>query len=736
MLQKIAQSRVDGSLGRHPSAGPRGDDAVDLRQLLVTLFERKWTIVLFVVVSLGLAFVYLARAERTYTASSTVALNTRAEKVIDLTAVTSGLGTDYSTVMTEFAVLTSRGLMHRVVERLDLTNDPLFNPSLRPERDAASGLVSRLVAGITGGLRALREMIAQKDDTDGAAAGPAVALSAQDVAVDTLLGMIAVSSEEFIPVFQIAVTSPSPQTSAAIANAIADTYIVNQLEAKFDATAKATEWLTDRVVQLKARLEAAERKVEEFQSNSKLVSEDALQLQNKQLKDLRARLAQTQSAASAARAQLALVQPLAAAGDSLGAAALLPGREITTLLAEHDRATGERKALLAPRIAAMVDREIARLARDATDGAEQARLLGTTIQGVEAELSRQANDLIALRQLERETEASRALYAYFLTRQSETAVQEGIQQADARVISEAVPRTAPTSPRSVATMAIALFLGAFAGVSYVLVTGTWDTRFKLPNEIPDATGLALLGTVPVAPARSRRRLFERLVAPGTSDLSESLRNIRTSIQLANMDQPPKVVMVTSSMPAEGKTSLSLGLAIVTAATRKKVLIVECDMRRRIFAQYFGRPERPGLAAVLAGEASLADAAVYNEASGVFVLQAETMAANPADLFASEHFARFIDEARARFDFIVLDTPPVLAVSDARMIARVADAVVFCIRWRKTTRAIASDALELLTMHGVPVTGAVLTQVDRLRLAKYSYGGYGSYKAVYSYYRKA
>jgi capsular exopolysaccharide synthesis family protein len=237
----------------------------------------------------------------------------------------------------------------------------------------------------------------------------------------------------------------------------------------------------------------------------------------------------------------------------------------------------------------------------------------------------------------------------------------------------------------------------------------------------------------MAPVNRRRALLQYLVDKPTSSVAEAVRNLRTSVLLANVDHPPKVIMLTSALPGEGKTTCCIALAQISEALGKRVLLIECDIRRRTFRNYFDLPDRGGLLSVLSGARSFEETVYLDESSGLYILPGEESSVNAADIFASQRFADFITEMRQHFDFIFIDTPPVLAVPDARVIAKNSDAVLFCVRWDKTARETVVEGLRFFAQVNIKIAGLVLSQVNVNKMARYGYTGYGYYREAAKYY---
>ncbi|KKK72860.1 hypothetical protein LCGC14_2899650, partial [marine sediment metagenome] len=290
------------------------------------------------------------------------------------------------------------------------------------------------------------------------------------------------------------------------------------------------------------------------------------------------------------------------------------------------------------------------------------------------QISHQGEDLIALQQLTRESEATRLLYEYFLTRLKETSAQEGIQKADSRLLSNSVVPTQASAPKKMQILAIAMLLGAMIGSGLVLLREFRTSTFRTATDLEQHTGYTVIGQIPKIPARHRMDTLTYLSEKPTSAAAESIRNLRTSLMLSNLDKKPQVIVSTSSIPGEGKTTVSLSLAKFLSGLGKSVLLIEGDIRRRTLNEYFPSLPRTGIASVLNGDVKFANAIHRPAGFEADVLAGEKTTVNAADIFSSDTFKSFIKEMRSKYDFIIIDTPPVLVVPDARIIAECADAI--------------------------------------------------------------
>jgi len=742
--------------------GPE-EPGFDLRAPLLTLWRRKWVIAATGLVMALLAALVVLQLPHRYLASARVLFEPERLQIIDLNQVLVSRDAPGDGMQNQIEILRSAILLDRVADALALERRPEFNAA---ERIGPPPPIERFVDRI-GVPQALRAGLVRA----GLVAPPPVSDADPEIAATRLRAQIINQLQDemrlrVIPgsrVIEIGYRSTSPAIAAAIVNTVAETYIVVQLEAKVEAVASATELLGGRVRDLEARLKASEEALEAARLEISLEAGQSSALTAQQIQALNGSISGARIRRADLEGRVARIREAREAGRDLSG--LSEFRDSPVLSGYQARAAEMRDQVAAlraivgeagtnPTLTRLearlaeternIDYEVERIAAaiesDLAAAIDAEQALVAELRTLETKALEQSRAELRLQQLQREATADRAIYDAFLARMREISEQSNLQTSDARFLSRAsIPARPDTLPRRMVVLltgGAGLVLGA--GLAFLLEM--MNATFRRPGEIEARTGLPVLAAIPLAGKRRKpgEVIAQLLQRPNTA-LAESIRNLRTSILFSNLEQTPKVVMFTSSLPGEAKTTTAMLTAITSRQMGKSAVIVDCDLRRRTLANIFaGKRDRPGLLAALEGRVPLAEAVFEEAASGLHVLTIEPGAptpANPADMLAAPRFAEMIAELKARYDLVILDTPPVLVVSDARIVARLADAVVYLVRWNHTRRASIAEGLRELGSVQAPIAGMAITLVREAQAAQYIDNDY-YYKRSYKGYVSA
>lgn len=738
--------------GLAPSDAPGG---LDLQSVIRAVRRRLNLMAGVFLCVFALATLFTLTLKPRYTATSSVIVNTQSAKVIDIGAVMQGLAPNSAVIDTEAEILKSRSLLSKVVKRLDLVENPEFNPARVPPSGMdqfKSGLKSFIKSVLPGGGdEATDEALSEED-----------ILKAEQAELDGVIAGVqgAISINRLGPTYiiEINATSSTPDMAALLANTVADVYLDNQLETKFDATRRAKSWLDDRVVALRDEVREAESKVEAHRARTGLLSAEGSTLTEQAIRDLNAQLTVQQADLAEKRARLQNVQNQLAAGggvDTISEA--LASGNISALRVQQAEIL-RRKADLRARyldghpdvirvlseerdvdrqISAELQRIVSALEQDVLVSRERVNALQSRLNSQKGELAVNNRASVVLNELQRDADASRALYEEFLNRFKETSELDGITEADALINAYAATPTGPSFPNTTLNLALGFILGAALAGLAGLIVELMDSFFSSPEDVEQYTGAPYLVSVPLlAPsgtfAKARIKPADYLLEKPHSGYAEAFRNLRASILFADVDHPAKTVAVVSSLPDEGKTSMTYCLGRMAAMSGTKTIVIDGDIRRRQLTEVSGVPAEAGLLEYLFGESRLSDVIVTDEATGLHILPLADRKHTPKDVFGSRAFDALMTMLKQTYDLIIIDTGPVLLMAETRVVTRKVDQVVVAARWRKTNRATLRETLKILREFKANVAGVALTFVDLRRRGQYAYTA-ADYKAYRKYY---
>lgn len=692
---------------------------VDLDRLLRVLWRRRGVLAGTIAGSLLIALAVLSQITPLYTAQTLVMLNTRAARIVEVTEVVPTLPVDSPAVRSEMEVLRSRALAEAVVSAETLIADPEFNPTLSPPPWPLALLQA---IGLT-------------------APGSAPVL---EQTIETFREAVSVGVLDRSLVLAVRVKAETPEKAAFLSRRMAEIYLDRQRDAKVLATREAADWLLVRLDDLRRSVTAAEADISAYRTAHNLGQDADGPATRQQRTGINAELIAARATRAEMEARLARLRE-AAARNQLDAASEVLSSPLIQRLREQESTVSRQLDDLATRygdkhprmietraeldglqqgIAREADKIAAALASDVRAVRARENTLVRALEDIEARRSDEGEATLRLVELERRAAAARSLYESFLSRYQEAAGQIGIQAADGTIVSAAALPIRPAYPRKGLTLAAVALVSTL--IALVLIYGLehLNRALRLPEDVEARLGRPCLGQVPFAAGANA----SGLPSPAAE---EEMRTLRTAITLSTPNgSPPGIICITSSLPEEGKTTLALWLARTLASRPRGAVLIDCDLRRPRLADITGCPARPGLADLLAGDAGLADVLHPGPVDGLMILPGRAIGGAAPDVLAGPAMRDLLATLREHFDTILLDTPPVLPVADARMLAPLADTLLYAVRWEKTPYDVAAQGLSRLTEGGSPAPGIVLTRVDTRRQASYGYGGHARYYGHY------
>ncbi|MBV7395630.1 GumC family protein [Mameliella sediminis] len=716
MTSQVAATR---SQGHEAPAQLMQSDSINVGAILDTVWRAKlWVIgCMFGAAIIAGYYAYFV-ADREYRANAVIEFTPQESSILNLDSIVSGVSTDPASVNTEIQKIQSREMIEKLVNRLDLTEDPNFNKALDPNPPFSLRNFVKKMLGLTPPPVELTEEEREENQFNATVGQVGRTISVQ-VVRDTYL--LSITAQTY-----------SRRAAADLANTLADLYIETQLEQKFSQAEQAINWLSDRARELEDELFERENAIRDLQSASDLVSRDALAGLNVQVKEFRERLQSSQEDIQRLTQRRAELLALRNSTDKAAILSVYSDPALTRLgQSLSDDLSGSEGARQAFRtrmdtVVQSLDPMIARARAEITS-------ISRSLEQLEGRVSRQTADLLKLEQMEREVGVTRDMYQTFLSGMQEATVQVGLVRADTQLHSRALPPRNPAAPRRSMIVAVSAIFGGLFGAALVLLRNMKKQRVVLSSaDLAELSARPVLGEIPKAPRSVNRTGFlQYLQEKPTSQIAESVRNLRTSVLMAQVDNPSQVIVVSSSLPGEGKTTISLAIAHNLAGLGRRVLLIEGDIRRRTFSHYYDEGSRvAGIVDVMVGEQSFENAVHHDPNLQIDVLFGQKSSVNPSDLFASQRFHDLIEELRGVYDHIVIDSPPVLIVPDARILATVGDALIYVTKWDMTEKLQVAEGLRQFQMVGIDVTGFVLNQIDYRRSRRYGYSAGYSYSLNY------
>lgn len=722
---------------RRTTAAPAGGSNVT-RQLWFS----RWPILGVTVLAAGAGLAYCLLTTPVYRASTSLLIEPKEANVVEIDKVyeTQGIVREYH--RTQYELLRSKELLQAVIEKLKLAENPVYAEftGMAVADPSFMYKVKQEIKALIAKLRALLQFAPADDEPDGL--------------LEEVIDNLQIDPVPNTYLVQVTFKAPEPKLSADVANAVVAEYMQRDRANRVGIGYEAADWLTQRVDESRVALQASEQALQKFLEKEDLVNvggsrgliDDEITEQSRRLRDARQQreaLANVYAKIRAAGPRVELLQEIPRIQDDplvrdtkfayLSAKEALDqigprygDKHPSRIAAQARFQAAERAYFTQLRIRAEGIRSEYELA-DST----QASLQGAVDRSMSRIQNLDRKDY-SLKSLQREVDTNRELYDTFLKRFKETQATADLQFGNARIIDVAQIPTTPSWPRKGLLLAGSTLLGLMLGCGLVLLRNALDSSIHDTEELEQLTSLPILCSLPrLKGSKAAANRLVRLELDDPKSLySEGVRTLRTSILLSDRPgQPTRRIMVCSSLPEEGKTSISSNLAIVLAE-RERVLLIDADLRKpRLGGLFKVKPEHPGLPQVLSGEATLEDALISFESGNVDLLVAGKTQKNPQVLLASERFQTLLEELARRYDRIIFDTAPCQLVSDTLLFARHVDAAILVARADSTPGKVVASTARLLRQAEAPILGAVLNYVDTRR----AQGSEGGYYYRYGYY---
>jgi polysaccharide biosynthesis transport protein len=718
----------------------------DLKQLWSLLLRRWRAVGGTAVLSLALATIWLLQVTPLYTATVQVLLDPRKQKTVPGEALVSELALDASTVATEVGLVQTYAVARRVVERLRLVEHAEFGkaPVEIGFLSGLQGFFSALLSLPTDDADLSKGSTQSRRDNTG---------PAQLRVIDAVQRALTVKRLAATYFLEISFTHTSPETAANLVNAIADSYLDEQLDARYQAAQRAAGWLGERVVTLRQQLEVSEKAVAEHRGKFNLVSPKGGTLSDQQAAEINAQLVAARAQAVEKKAKYEQARGILESGKIESVAEIMQSPAIVSLRQQEAQAAREeadslthygpehpaiikiraQRNDLRRQIRAEVSRLVSTLGTDYEFALKKEQSLDAGLKELTGADHRNDAAVIRLRELERETQANKVLYESLLSRFKEAEQQSSLPTAQSRIVAPALRPAGPSYPSRQRVLMLALAGGLILGFGAAFLLEYLEDGFATIEQVEQTLQLPVLAMVPQLADRERRiqghlvPIPEYIAHKPLSRFGESVRSVRVSTQLSGADQQPRLMMVTSAIPSEGKTTIALSLAFSAALSHQRVLVMDCDLRHSWTSKYFNLTEGPGLTDLLLGQATAEQAFRRGPIPQMSILPAGTTTLHAPDMLGSETMSALLQVLRPLYDAVIIDAPPLTPVIDSALLSKHVDKVVFVVRWRTTPRDIAARAVAAIDRPRQKIAGVVLNNIQLGRLSSYS--------PYYSYYHK-
>jgi len=715
-----------GNAINNQPVGADEEEVLDLLAYWRVIQRRKWGVLGLTVFLTLLVAVVVFMMTPVYSSTVTLLVEQDKAKLLSIDEIYSGVSSDQTHYQTQVELLQSNALMEAVADRLKLTNNPLFDPR------AQHSMLKDMLASLGSGATKVNEQDIHKH------------------VVAALAGMVSVEGSKKSQLIKVSVSSSDPQLAATIANTIADVYIEADLEARYKRTQKATDWMNSHLTSLKAKLEQSERALQDYREQHNLIDTKELSLSGAagQLEVMLKSLVEARMVRAQAKSNLDQVSR--SKGNELSMPVVQRNPLVASLMgtvSDQERKVSElanRYGSLHPKLVQaqaelkQAKRNLQIQVADVVKGLEHeyevARLNESALAGAVAESKQSIQGTnrkeFELTTLEREVKSNRDLYDMFMGRLKETSTASDLQSVVARVVDPAIVSDVPIKPNKRMVVSLAFVLSLMLGIAVAFMLEYLDNTVRSSEDAERKLGLPLLAAVPMVDLPAGKSAGLQYRDAPKSLFAESIKTIRTGILLSGIDHPKKTLVVTSSVPGEGKSTLAIDLALAHAQT-KNVLLIDGDMRRPSIARVLGlNNTHPGLSMLVLGMEKLENCVYRIEGSTLDVLTAGSIPPNPLELLLSEKFKELLAELGEKYDIVIIDSPPVQLVSDAVVLSSMATGVVFVLKADATPFQLARRAIQTLQRGGASMFGIVLNQAN-FRNEEY-YGGYGKYN-YHSYY---
>ena len=714
------------------------EQIIDLKAYWTIVMKSKWKIAGFAFFTTLLVAIFVAGLTPIYRSTASLLIKANTENTVSIDSVYSLDTSRKEYFLTQFEILKSRAVTEQVIDRLDLAYHKEFMA------DDKVGLVTQLKGAIKSFLPIKDERTHEEDVFD--------ARRAKVQLIGAFQQKLSVSPIRKTQLVNISFEAQDPKLAALVANTVAEIYITQEMSGQLNSTKKAANWLKNRLDELRFNLEKSITDLQEYRIKENLIdikTKGVRSIASDELESLTDSYLKAKNIRFEAETISLFVSNVK--GNDIDSLMSLPeisnhplikeirsveiesqgklslmlsryGKKHPKLIAAKSQVAAVKKqlSLQAKKLVKGIDKEL-KASKD------NERRLAQELDKEKKKFQQVTNKEQGYLKLKREVDANKSLYETFLTRYKEMAITTDLEVQKARVIDAAEVPLYPAKPNKKLIVILAFVASFGFAVVLTFVLDALNDSFRTTQDVESTLGMRLLGLLPLV--KLKRKEFLPLHAyfdDNNKGFSEAIRTLRTGFVLSHLDNDHKVVVVTSSIPGEGKTTTSLNIAFAMAQM-EKTLLIEADMRRPSFTKIFNLPPyQAGLSNLISGVDKLEDIIIRDEKSGLDILPAGFIPPNPLELLSNSKFDALMLVLKHKYERIIIDSPPTQAVSDALVLAKQADSVIYVVRSESTKQAIVKKGLSRLLQIEAKIDGIVLNGVNIKKGAKEGYQGYYDY----------
>lgn len=712
-------------------------EIIDLMKYIKVVMKAKWKILSFSVVTTILVSIFVMGMTPIYNSTASLLLKTGQDKAVSIDTVYSLDTSRKEYFLTQYEILKSRAIAEEVIDTLNIAEHPEYSPSegnvISQLKESAKLFIKKQISSLLGEDASVSKAVNDE----------ALARSARVKLVDTFLGRVTITPVSKTQLVNITFESQDPVLAASVANAIGDTYITQGMSAQLNATKKAADWIKVRLDQLRENLEESAAKLKKYRIEENLIDINSKGVRSIASDELES-LTKSYLAAKQRRYEAETIALFVSKVELDDIDSLLSIPEIgnnTSVKAindveiesekrvselsfrygnKHPKLVAAKAELAAVRnnLTVQVNKLVRGINKDLSAAQDNERRLEQALIKEKQNFQLVTNKEEGYIKLSREVEANRNIYDSFLQRFKEMDITTDLETQKAQIVDLAQIPSKPIRPRKTILVSLAFALSVIFAVVVTFIFDVLNDTFRGTTEIESKLGQRVLGIVPLLNLKRKQSLplyafFDDAFRP----FSEAIRTLRTGFVLSHIDTGHKVVIVTSSVPNEGKTTTSVNIAF-SMAQMEKTLLIEADMRRPSFTRVFSLvPYQVGLSNVILGMDKFEDGVFHDNKSGLDILSAGFIPSNPLELLSSDKFTNLLNQLREKYDRIVIDCPPTLAVSDAQVLSKNADSLIYVVRSGYTKQGVAKQGVDRLLEVSAKIDGIVLNRVDINKIDK-------------------